>query len=106
MTGEEALTQLSEIQPAEFRKLAEEEFGQELADFDWKDVANGQRLVDGAPAEVVLGLQDEYDLIAMGSHGRTGLSAAVLGNVAYSILKQSRVPVLAIRHPERSWLLA
>jgi len=88
------------------RKIASKEFDQVMADFDWKEVEHDQRFVEGRPQEAILELQDETDLIAMGSHGRTGLSAAVLGNVAYAVLKEARVPVLAIRHAKRTWLLS
>jgi nucleotide-binding universal stress UspA family protein len=51
----------------------------------------------------ILEKQGGVDLIAMGTHGRTGISAAVLGNVAYGVLKAADVPVLAIRHAQRKW---
>ncbi|MDP6520979.1 MAG: universal stress protein, partial [Planctomycetota bacterium] len=54
--------------------------------------------LEGAdPADQILALEDQADLIVMSTHGRTGLSAAVLGNVTYSVLKSAEVPVLAIR---------
>jgi len=87
------------------RRIAREEFDSAMALFEWQGVEHEERFVEGRPAEVVLDLQGEFDLIAMGSHGRTGLAAAVLGNVAYSVLRQSEIPVLAMRHPKRSWLL-
>ncbi len=60
--------------------------------------------VEGAdPADRILALADQADLIVMATHGRTGLSAAVLGNVTYSVLKASEIPVLAIRSRERDW---
>jgi nucleotide-binding universal stress UspA family protein len=52
-----------------------------------------------------LELENAFDLIAMGSHGRTGLSAALLGNVAYAIVKDASKPVLVVRHPDRKFLL-
>jgi nucleotide-binding universal stress UspA family protein len=38
-----------------------------------------------------------YDLIAMGTHGRTGLQNVVLGSVAVKVLAATRLPVLLIR---------
>lgn len=35
-----------------------------------------------------------YDLIIMGTHGKTGLTRAVLGSMAESIVRDSKVPVL------------
>ena len=37
------------------------------------------------------------DLIVMSSHGRRGISAAVLGSVAHRVLAQSKIPVLIVR---------
>jgi len=39
------------------------------------------------------------DLVVVGSHGRRGLSRALLGSVAESIVRTSRVPVLVVRGP-------
>lgn len=38
----------------------------------------------------------ECDLIIMGTHGRTGLSHAVLGSVAERTLREARCPVLTV----------
>jgi universal stress protein A len=37
------------------------------------------------------------DLIVMGTHGRTGLSRALLGSVAARVLRLARCPVLSVR---------
>jgi nucleotide-binding universal stress UspA family protein len=39
------------------------------------------------------------DLICLGSHGRSGLSKAVLGSVAQDVIARSRRPVLVVRPP-------
>jgi nucleotide-binding universal stress UspA family protein len=53
----------------------------------------------GDPAEEIAryAAQHGKDLIAMGTHGRTGLSNLVLGSVATKVLAQSKVPVLLLR---------
>ena len=40
---------------------------------------------------------DKIDIIAMTTHGRTGLSRAIFGSVAESVMHQARVPVLLFR---------
>lgn len=40
----------------------------------------------------------EIDLIAMGSHGRTGLDRLLLGSVAERIVRSADVPVLTVSH--------
>ncbi len=39
------------------------------------------------------------DLIVVGTHGRKGLARAVLGSVCERILRESDIPVLAVRGP-------
>lgn len=87
------------------RDAAKKSYEEEMARFDWADVAHEERFFQGRPTETILEHHAGCDLIAMGSHGRSGVSAAVLGNVAYGVMKKADVPVLAIRHPERRWLL-
>jgi len=40
------------------------------------------------------------DLICIGSHGRSGLSKAILGSVSHDVMARSQRPVLVIRPPE------
>jgi nucleotide-binding universal stress UspA family protein len=58
-----------------------------------------QRVDLGWPPARLAQLADEEnaDLIAMATHGRTGLARVVLGSVASGTLHRSRVPVLLIR---------
>lgn len=53
----------------------------------------------GEPADEIVryATQNRFDLIAMGTHGRKGLSNLVLGSVAMKVLAQTKVPVLLIR---------
>lgn len=88
------------------RRSIEERFGRTLAGIDWKGVEHEARFVEGEPVAVIRDLEGEHDLVVMGSHGRTGLARAVLGSVAYAVLKHATIPVLAIRGSARNWLLA
>lgn len=53
----------------------------------------------GDPAEEILAFarQEEVDLIAMGTHGRTGLQRWVLGSVTEQVLRKAPVPLLVSR---------
>jgi nucleotide-binding universal stress UspA family protein len=39
------------------------------------------------------------DVIAVGTHGRTGVQRVVLGSTCEAILRRSEIPVLAVRRP-------
>jgi universal stress protein A len=41
----------------------------------------------------------EYELIVIGTHGRSGLSHVLLGSVAEQVVRTAPCPVLTIRHP-------
>jgi len=41
------------------------------------------------------------DLIVVGSHGRGGISRAILGSVAEGILRRSAMPVLVMHAPKK-----
>jgi nucleotide-binding universal stress UspA family protein len=57
------------------------------------------RVALGSPAEEILTAARSVsaDLIAMATHGRSGIGRALLGSVAESVLRASPVPVLLIR---------
>jgi nucleotide-binding universal stress UspA family protein len=42
-----------------------------------------------------------FDLVVMGTHGRTGLSHLVLGSVAERVLRRAPCPVLTVRRTDR-----
>jgi nucleotide-binding universal stress UspA family protein len=47
----------------------------------------------------------EIDLIAMGTHGRSGVKHLLLGSVAENVVRSSPCPVLTVRHPEHEFVL-
>jgi len=53
----------------------------------------------GDPAVEVLELtrKGEFDLLVIGTHGRTGFAHALLGSVAERVVRKSGVPVLTVR---------
>jgi nucleotide-binding universal stress UspA family protein len=61
-------------------------------------------LMEGDAAEETLRAAGQLrpDLIAVGTHGRTGLSWLLAGSVATSVLRRSPCPVLALHCPERA----
>ncbi|MDP3542866.1 MAG: universal stress protein [Elusimicrobiota bacterium] len=80
---------------------------------DWRDTVDALRArlgadadlrrVDGPIEETILswGKHLKFDLIVMGTHGRTGLERALKGSVAEHIVRHASVPVLVTRLPAR-----
>jgi nucleotide-binding universal stress UspA family protein len=71
----------------------------------WKDRPAAQGLtvktavITGQPAQSIIeyAAGEGCDLIVMGTHGRTGLSHAVMGSVAERVLRKAPCPVLTVR---------
>jgi nucleotide-binding universal stress UspA family protein len=59
-------------------------------------------VVDGDPAHEInaFARANQIDLIAMTSHGRTGLVRAILGSVSDLVLREATTPVLIVRASE------
>ncbi len=94
--------QLEELR--EKLKASERQAVQDLKDFVRK--ALGQQtpepavqVVEGRPAEVILrtARRVQADLIAMGTHGRSGFNRWMLGSVTERVLRESEIPVLTVR---------
>jgi nucleotide-binding universal stress UspA family protein len=65
-------------------------------------VPHSARLLEsGEPAQVIARVAGEggYDLIIMGTHGRTGLPHLMLGSVAEKVVRLAPCPVLTYRPP-------
>ncbi|MFD1633133.1 universal stress protein [Haloplanus ruber] len=57
------------------------------------------RIEVGSPARVVVEVAgaDAFDHIALGSHGRDGVSRVLLGSVAEAVVRRAPVPVTVVR---------
>jgi universal stress protein A len=71
-----------------------------VLDPSWGSVESIERGVRwGDPVDGVVGYASEHaiDLIVVATHGRTGLSHALLGSMAERIVREAPCPVLAVR---------
>ncbi|MFB6141803.1 MAG: universal stress protein [Halorientalis sp.] len=61
-------------------------------------------ILDGNPVDEILEYAADHDieLLAMGTHGRTGVKRAVAGSVTERVVRLADVPVLTVRNTERS----
>lgn len=58
------------------------------------------RIIEGLAADAILKLVDvdgAFDLVVMGTHGRTGLAHLFLGSVAERVVRSARCAVLVVR---------
>ncbi|BBO19216.1 universal stress protein family [Candidatus Brocadia pituitae] len=60
-------------------------------------------IVRGVPFLEIMKAAKKYDidLITIATHGRTGLSHALLGSTAEKVVRTAPCPVLCVRYPER-----
>ncbi len=67
-----------------------------------KGIKPTYEVVAGDPAEKIVEYADNnsVSLIAMSTHGRTGLTRWVLGSIADKVLHSARIPILLVRSPK------
>jgi nucleotide-binding universal stress UspA family protein len=82
-----------------------DEFEKAMSGHDWHGVEHDVVFVEANPATQILEMQDDVDLVMMGTHGRTGLAGVILGNVANRVLREAHLPVVTMRHAGREWLV-
>ena len=55
---------------------------------------------EGSPVKFIVESSKDFDLIVMGTLGRTGFSKLMMGSVAERVVRYSNCPVMVIRAPE------
>lgn len=65
------------------------------------DISVRMAVAFGRPAQEIVAFaeREDIDLIAMSTHGRSGLSRWILGSVADKVLRGTHLPVLLVRPP-------
>jgi nucleotide-binding universal stress UspA family protein len=63
----------------------------------------GTKVLRGNAAEALCALaSDGYDLVVMSTHGRTGLTRALLGSVAMAVVREAHLPVMLINDHQQA----
>ena len=57
-------------------------------------------IVEGAPVKSIVSVSGDYDVIVMGTLGRTGFAKLMMGSVAERVVRASSCPVLVVRANE------
>jgi nucleotide-binding universal stress UspA family protein len=55
------------------------------------------RLTESEAGEALVAESESADLVVVGSHGRSGLRAAILGSVSRHVVDHARCPVVVVR---------
>ena len=79
-------------------------FEEEVHRLDPEGGEIASEFVRGNTVALILGLQERFDLVVMGSHGHTGFAAALLGSVTHAVARSIRSALLVVPDPRRSFL--
>jgi len=95
-------TRYVEVEDVEKRRAEEEYLAPIAAELRAKGVRTTTMVRRGEPdGEILAGAREAgADLIAMTTHGRSGLGRLLFGSVAEAVLRQSEVPVFLMRQTE------
>lgn len=95
------LAQLEEAAVLELRKLPES------GSFSGDESRIVRAVRKGAPFLEIIryARENEIDLIVVGTHGRSGLSHALMGSVAERVVRKAPCPVLTVRSGEHEFLM-
>jgi nucleotide-binding universal stress UspA family protein len=95
------LTLLQVMQEGNNNKTHAESYLQDqCAELEKQGIAADYRIQVGSPADEIIDLADELavDLVAMSTHGRTGVPCWTVGSVAQKVLLGGNTPLLLVRH--------
>lgn len=83
---------------ADLRKAAEQALSKAAALAEAEGVRYQTRLEQNArPVDAIVAAMNAFDLVVMGSHGRTGVRRLILGSVTEGVMRQSAKPLLVVR---------
>ncbi len=87
------------VQPVEqfSRRHFEEEMDAFLEGLDRDALGLSVETVDGIPTDAITRRGQDFDLIVMGTHGRSGFQHLVTGSVAGRVVRSATCPVITVR---------
>lgn len=88
---------ISPIDPAELRRLGSARLAETVSQVESDGVEIEQLVVEGHPAEVLIGSAEDAELLVVGSRGLGGLSRLVLGSVSQACAHHAHCPVVIVR---------
>jgi nucleotide-binding universal stress UspA family protein len=85
------------IEPGELRELAATLLANVVGQATANPEAVEQELVEGHPAETLVGAGKDAELLVVGSRGHGGFSGLLLGSVSQACAHHARCPVVVVR---------
>lgn len=87
---------------SEYEKMEREQFDQFIHAFDFRDVTWDKEVHYGHPADEIVRLATgaKYDLVVMGSTGRSGLPRLLLGSTAETVARRATCSVLTVKRED------
>ena len=104
---EGALASFPQLQQ-QLLQLAHAQIEKLMTDEERKAGTKAIVLTSSTPAQSIVDYarDAQVDLIVMGTHGRGGAPAFLIGSVAERVVRTAPCPVLTVRHPERDFVSA
>jgi nucleotide-binding universal stress UspA family protein len=80
------------------KKNASEQMRAFIATLPERSISHSE-IISGNPAEAIVerARSEGYDLLVMGTHGRTGVQHLLVGSVAEKVVRLAPCPVLTVR---------
>jgi nucleotide-binding universal stress UspA family protein len=85
--------------PHASEKRAQEVLTDALAGVDTRGVAIRTRLVEGRPVTALIRESLDADMLVVGSRGRSGVAAVILGSVSTACVHHASCPVVVVPPP-------
>ncbi len=85
----------------QLRKRADEALAAQLDACRKAGVEASVEQVDGLPYHQIVQRSPSFDLVVMGTHGRTGLPRLMLGSVAERVVRLAKCPVITVPAPAK-----
>lgn len=89
------------VDPAEMKKIHEQSLRDAVNDELPAELINEYTVAVGKAHQAITEAAHDFDLIVMGSHGRSGFSRFFMGSVSDKVLRKAHIPVLVVNENQQ-----
>lgn len=94
-------TAMPATDPAEMEKMHKENLCEAVQDKLSEDLIDDYIISMGKPDQAIAEAAKDFDLIVMGSHGRSGFSRFFMGSVSDKVLRTAHIPVMVVNEKQQ-----